>query len=614
AEAEDKAGVSGRWKYVLECSEIATAMAWRALCRSAWTGKIDEKTLDTAITCSRNLALVCNVTGEIHFRLRLKIYRQAIRLATNDSSLHRYLAMEYSENKRSRAAILEFEHAARLFPSAANWLTLSQQYASNGRKQEARDAIEEASNLAWGVEVTTLGEIEKQAGILGVKASEASLYKLHWELDKEHNPKPKETEEECAKRLEGRLQNEAPTIRGRLRVRIGELLASRDTQSAKQYLQQGIEELEKAVPVSDRHPFFHELLSNAYRLSGNHEQALVRATRAVALEPLQARWRQLLANVLVALEDYENAEQEWRTAHNLAPSDPGPLRGIAQSYWMRGVYFPQQRSAAFQRVVEFFQDELSIIAQQPMTEGGSKKNIEQRALVHYWLGRFYTELNSYDDALSHLKISLALGFKPLETRVALGDAYLAYCLNNEAEDFFAAALRTARTLRRSVGRVDRPADANGEDQPIAQWLVYSHTGLATSFADRSIRLQNARRHVHYAARYLKHVGKSEQVMLLALERDIRGWVQLRTDPLGNQHITEAITELQCSLALRADPQTHYHLAEAYLAHALAHPLARASSLSKARENSVLARQLDFRGNLQKRLDELVARIDAASVA
>jgi tetratricopeptide (TPR) repeat protein len=75
------------WEEIQELSEIATALAWRSLCRQALAGKPAAFQQDkaTAFTCIRNLAVVLARRGR--FAESRQVFRQAAWLAPHDPDL-----------------------------------------------------------------------------------------------------------------------------------------------------------------------------------------------------------------------------------------------------------------------------------------------------------------------------------------------------------------------------------------------------------------------------------------------------------------------------------------------------------------------------------------------
>jgi hypothetical protein len=78
------------WKEIRSASEIAVALAWRALCRRALGGPSPALKRDrlTALTCTRNLAVV--LARSSRFPESLQLFRQAASLAPRDPALRLY--------------------------------------------------------------------------------------------------------------------------------------------------------------------------------------------------------------------------------------------------------------------------------------------------------------------------------------------------------------------------------------------------------------------------------------------------------------------------------------------------------------------------------------------
>jgi tetratricopeptide (TPR) repeat protein len=234
------------------------------------------------------------------------------------------------------------------------------------------------------------------------------------------------------------------------------------------------------------------------------------------------------------------------------------------------------------------------------------KEMTTRGWAHYWLGRFYHELMDYDKAIAHIKIAQAMGFKPLESKVFLGWAYIEAKSYNDADQSFRDAVIEANKQRRKVGSAAARADAPGEEDTINDLLVQILLSWARCYAKRGTNLKQAFRRAHAANRLIPSTTPSNRQNYQANYHSYLGWIQFMSGD-----IRQAVKELEQAVALSVDGEAYYHLAEAYFALAQGAVSGRAQWIGKAHDACVHAREADLRGvyrqeiaDLQQRLAEL----------
>ena len=98
------------WKEIRPMSEIAVALAWRSLCRQAWSGSSPalEKSKSTAYLCTRNLAVILTRAG-CGIEVSRPVFRQAAWLAPFDPALRLFegRALFWAGHEEAAAESLE---------------------------------------------------------------------------------------------------------------------------------------------------------------------------------------------------------------------------------------------------------------------------------------------------------------------------------------------------------------------------------------------------------------------------------------------------------------------------------------------------------------------------
>lgn len=157
------------WKEVREASEIAVALAWRALCRRALAGPPTElrREKDRAFLCTRNLAVV--LSRSHRFKESRKVFRQAAWLVPHDPRLRLYegRTLIWDHSIEDAAKVLEGVFADGMSDSDRGllWSILSQVHARTGPVEKRREEVRLAHNrfldAASGVSVKELREFAK---------------------------------------------------------------------------------------------------------------------------------------------------------------------------------------------------------------------------------------------------------------------------------------------------------------------------------------------------------------------------------------------------------------------------------------------------------------------
>jgi tetratricopeptide (TPR) repeat protein len=133
------------WKEIREMSEIAVALAWRALCRRVATGGMPaalEKA--TAFACARNLAVV--LARSSRFPKSRQVFRQAAWLEPHDPDLRLYegRTLFWDGTLKDSARALEgvFADGMDVEGRGLLWSVLAQVQARSGPIERRRDGVQ----------------------------------------------------------------------------------------------------------------------------------------------------------------------------------------------------------------------------------------------------------------------------------------------------------------------------------------------------------------------------------------------------------------------------------------------------------------------------------------
>jgi len=137
---------SPAWREILELSEIAVALSWRALCLRALAGRpsaILEKEKATVFLCTRNLAVVLARSARIP--AGRQVFQQAAWLAPHDPDLRLYegRTLFWSGEIDDAARVLEgvFADGMNAEGQGLLWSVLAQVQARTGLSPEQREGL-----------------------------------------------------------------------------------------------------------------------------------------------------------------------------------------------------------------------------------------------------------------------------------------------------------------------------------------------------------------------------------------------------------------------------------------------------------------------------------------
>lgn len=288
-------------------------------------------------------------------------------------------------------------------------------------------------------------------------------------------------------------------------------------------------------------------------------KALRQADRAVNEEPEGAAQRLALGEVYAALQDYLQAEDELTTSLQLdyLGSTAGKL---AEACWNRGATLRDARGRKMDlsTVSHMLDNALCATEIQSVAGKDAGDQIRQHGGIHARLGAFYREglqESDYDQAIYHQRIAVALGYRPVESRVELGWTYL------QAKDY----ARADALFHEALVEIERSGAALNLER------VRALLGRALLRAERALDLEEAERFAQQASAFLDKVEGPRQGEVHALYHRCMGVLRYQTayrasrsgEPRFEKEIDEALRELERAAVLDSSAAVQEWLALVY---------------------------------------------------
>lgn len=612
--------LSEKRQQIITNMEIASALAWRALCRAVGKSQPADIALQSAVACLSDLGYFC-VETHAYKKKSISVLRQALHLEPTNAEAYFQIGRSFEgkgdETKTSgswavpyyRRAAASYNRALHIKERPIGWAFLARVQAklfSETREQKDREACWAAARKA----VDPLSQADPKFCQIAEDAyNQIRYYPVDYCLDLLAFTPPN---------LRGRTQLGKPSQRSKrwLRVR------------ALSYLQKGQECLEKRAGVAVRcfrsaikcleEDYASELgaqnlyawLAHACLKDRQLDQALHAARRAVELSPGEPIVRGTLASVYFEIGDYGNAEREWLFSLALDPNQPELPQSIASTYWQRASKCPdpQARRMAISQVIALLNRALE--ARTGASEMGS---------IHHWLGRFHKELRQHDQAIQHLNTAMIMRWQPVETMIHLGYAYMRASAYENAEETFAAAAaeQKSKLQQDKTANKDTTPDTIRKEEALA--LIY--LGWADSYAGRGANLQQAQNLAKNASWPISQLSANDKQLnygkqfLLAYQSYCLGLVHLKRSELKpatekRNELKASIQELEKSDALESSSSTYWRLAQAYLERARMETGGRAELIAKVRQLVAAMERTDMRGEHKQDKESLLKEIDS----
>jgi tetratricopeptide (TPR) repeat protein len=311
-------------------------------------------------------------------------------------------------------------------------------------------------------------------------------------------------------------------------------------------------------------------LAEEYYKSEDYDEALKIAREAVRLDPYNWEARELLGRIYSALNDYQQAVNEFEISARLEEIPPAVfidiLKKIGKAYKENGniMRTPEQRKDAFNKAVKFFTDALEMLEDKSYENNDEEKGsqyIDVLAEIHFYLGTFYCELLNYDNAINHFKIARKMGYEILQTLMKIGWTYFECRDFNEAEQTFKEAELEVKKLN----------EKEQDEKNSCLTSVEIKLGIAFSLVERFITL-NDEILTGESLKVLKDVKESQKIKNL-IDKIENTEEKSRLSALYNEclgrfyfkqeKIEDAEKGLEKSLLYQANPRVYYSLAQLY---------------------------------------------------
>lgn len=645
---------------------IATALAWKQLCRAALQGQELAGYKTIASTCAHNLAAVVerpNSWDEATMR-------QAIYLQRTEAWLHMALARILTRRRNWLGAEKAILDALLVAETAVYWSELGYVRAVLGtlsrparighaigypasiravffNSAELRDLAKGDCEWALGVMADNEQDVDE---ILARTHSALRLLVTHPITPKEktrvhqvwrmwalrHWIREKQPEREQDRRANQNYRALLRKLAKRYRAwrwEWGRGVVAIELASVAQYgtskircRQCGTVLLSKYYPTQAQQRDLHKSSAHIYLARRQLYKAQQHAEHVAALEPTSYWEREELGPVYAALHDYDRAEAELIMVLGRSPkgfrSDQVKLLGEVLANRADNTHDLQKRRAALLHGITMLKPILELFDLEP-GEGGSSFLLEARGWAHYWLARYHVELREYDQACHHLRIGCAIGFKPFEGRVMLGWLYFKLKAYDQAERALCDAetqfLQYDADLRseKHVGYIgeESPRDIQRVRMLLYWALAWAERGVNLRRA--SLRIDDARQILGYGP-WLQDRDCKDYDECWALHDVCHGWVRFRNAQLGlvtdptqktllldgaTADLEQAVSRL-ASAHLYAD--AYLRLTQVYSERAKLDSANKDIWLAKAKEAAQHCKEADLRGEYTVEIDKHLA--------
>lgn len=576
------------WEEIVLSFEIAAVVAWRNLCsaalRSSSSALARERQL--AVKCATNLGIVRSL--ERDGEGAENILEQAFRLAPHDARAHLIRGETLFDEKRmgeSRTELFRtFGDAPDVDDQVERWIYLLGVHlsvADSANRKHAFGTIldhmvpPEGMILASGSDEiaeedrkreyaahldhfeTMLKVVEEKMGA-GPGPFDSLLRRvdfLRWlELGAETRPSslsPGEKRWTRAQRLILYARRTLPKDPARAHRALESAAKWLKADHSRQIARQGLRSLQARA-----------CLEQVRRTGGSDllMKAVEHAESSVAQEPGSALRRWILGDVYAELGDFKEASNERETSLNLGIEreildDPRVLGRVARDY-LRLAGVPEQPApkARLERGLRFFERILQFVESRKSHR--SEAQFAAHAAAHFWVGRFYCELEKYEKGIDHLQVARSMTFRPIEIGLRLGNFYSWKRSYREAELAFSESLKVAArngaSQNGSLLADEAPEDLEAE-LLLSQAMLLAERGVRLDLAENLCKQAEARISLLIQAR-----GQELCRELSALYQECWGWVLFR-----RQNFDNSLEALKCAADAVETASVYTRLAQVY---------------------------------------------------
>jgi tetratricopeptide (TPR) repeat protein len=401
------------------------------------------------------------------------------------------------------------------------------------------------------------------------------------------------------------------------------------TKRSIRLLESAIHKLETMGSIQPRAEGLFGLLAKAHRrlaesseIKGEEHklreygEALAYSEIANELNPERAEERLTLVEAYSNFGDYNQAKEEATIALSFG-NDSDALKRVGGSFWQRAnaASTRGKRREVLGEAVQFFSDALKAVESEAFDKDHPLEQMESRAWAHHWLGRFHCELMEYEKGISHEEVAKSMGFKPMESRVNLANAYLEMGSYAKAEAAFREAREAENRLAPGHAMTEVLA-APGEERPLGELLIELHIGSALLNAEKGLTPESLSRLAHDTEKHVEKIitgmKAADQTLLQAALHEGIARLHLRAGQ-ASESLDRAKRSLLCGFRSGA----YLCLASALLMGEAPSP----AEVRQAQEALRHAQDLDLRGlyhrearELRLRLQQLAGATPRAAVA
>lgn len=639
---------------VINSSMTGTMLAWRALCKSINKGEKTSKYKDTALICTRNLAVLI---GLRKVKRGNCLFGQAIYLDPDNNDLH-FEAGQYYYRMNDMPNAYKvfkrvFEDDEEVNDPSSYWALyinvnaqLCEQEKDEKKKKEYEavvdngyihflDAAAEVIHLDKNhvsEEIPANEELISEAFNFIKEKKEYDQNGLIYDLKDILKDEPDNIDfDSWIKGINKKIsiyKDKVPRdffiwMKTQRDVKLAISISQGKKKYKKNCYMYAVSKLNSAIKkLKDKYPNelkilgLHRYLAKAYLLLGSNEEALYSAREAARYAPYDPEVREILGKVYFNLKDYRQAIHELQICFNIGEPTIDILEKIGDAYIKEGELLsdPDMRKKSFTKAADFFKECHVIIEDKSYNNDMEKEDdryIEILSRTHFKLALFYYELLKYDDALSHFKtaleaaIALERNDRIVDILLRMGWIYMDIQSFHEAEKSF----------------------RNAEPYTVYPLLTKTELdiGLMFSKVERTIsigknvlseenELQKLQKHIKAKLDSFQKIQEKEPqekeseekaAQLSALYHECLGrlyWKQGKMDDVEK--------EFETSISFLPNPRVYLYLAEFYLNEASESRMGRKPSLlAKARNACKLCRKTDLRQQYGNELADLEKKLD-----
>ncbi|MDQ1350402.1 MAG: hypothetical protein QG657_703 [Acidobacteriota bacterium] len=624
---------------VINSSMTGTMLAWRALCKSTIKGEKTSKYKDTALICTRNLAVLIGIRKKKRGKC---LFKQAFFLEPDNNDLHFEAGQYFYRMKDIANAYKAFkrvfeddEEVSDPFSYWALYVNVNAQLYKKEKnkikKKEFKNAVDngyvhfldaaaEVIHTDESYDDNTIKENEELVSValeltnISNKA-EQRIFLVEFinfirrDLENKNIVQRRDSINAMLSQFRSESEGNFFTwVKTQIDIKLAILiLEEKDKEhftTAASILAASIDILKDEYPNELKILGLYRYLAMAYLLIGAYEEALNSAREAVNLNPYDPDVREVLGEVYFRLKSYKQAVIEFEISFNVGNPSLHILEKIGEAYKEEGkiLHDPVKRKESFTKAADFFKECYDIIDDKSYEANVQEDEsyIETLGKIHFNLAYFYREILQYDDAVSHYQIALEM-VKALKSNddilgilLQMGWIYL------EAQAFAEAEI----AFNDAKSYMDVPPLAKTE---IDIGLMFSRVERSISF-DRNVWLEDAVKtwventETNVDAKDNKF---QEKTRLLSLYHECLG----RYFSLQGK-MEEAEKSFEKSISFMPNPRVYLYLAEFYLREISGSRIGRKETLiAKARNACNLCRKHDLRLQYEKELADLEKKLD-----